>query len=346
MSNEELHTILYNMNIDFNIEYKVIICKLCKQGITPKNFSAHIRQKHNNKQHSLKLLGYLLKEIMNDASSIDIKVPNIPIPFISNLPIHNGYACNDKCLFTVNKHWMNQHSQKLHQQSNFYHPVKLQTFFNKKSPYFQVITPDLTKDTSLISTMMDIFYKSEKQQEQLNQLTPAYLDEKDQLPWFKLTGFPSHLKSLNRKDLISLISLPLPKSEQTHKLSLQFASFNRLFDNIYSATDDYLPVLLEWMKSPRENEPATKAFQQVQELSTWVKYIRYWKQLIIYIVHTSYLSQTGKSQEGVLYSLISSATSIEITSSLSKWQYSLKTQDTNYQDVSLLTLLMALIQQR
>jgi hypothetical protein len=352
-----------SLGISFCSEFRVIICKECQIGILPSKFISHFRGIHKMSNFSRVQLERLLEQLEPiDPSLIQLPVDSIPaIPYIA---IHQGFICTATgCSFVVQSaKWMKTHCRERHNDTRLQQACLVQTLFaSTKSRYFAVkkvyppadpVEPSEEQLLSFVDELVSQHNHLDQWVGNTNKVTSENLGEMDQSPWLKKTGWTKHLAGLDRSVLVKRIYLPPLRMEKEHHLAMLFASFDRVFHRLRQLPSQIHPTFLDWIESPDPSRPADRPFTAVQNDTTWTRYTRWWKKLLIYIHDLESLQQSMKDlncEEVLLNKLTTVCCSGEVQEALSSWRYSLHQKDDldlELIDSKMMELMMAVIQQR
>jgi hypothetical protein len=308
-------------------------------------------------------LGSMLEQL-EPINPFLIQLPVNSIPAIPHIAIQQGFLCTASgCSFVVQSaKWMKTHCRERHNDTRLQQACLVQRLFSStKSRYFVVKkvyslpVPVEPSEEQLLSFVDDLVSQHDQQDqfvENTNKVTTGNLEEMDQSPWLKKTGWTKHLAGLDRSVIVKRILLPPPRMEKDHHHFMLFSCFYRVFDRLRQLPSQIHPTFLDWTESPDPSRPADRPFSAVQNDSTWTRYTRWWKKLLVYLHDLESLQQSMgdlNSEEGLLNKLITVCCSGAVQEALSSWRYSLYLKDDldlELIDSKLMELMMAIIQQR
>jgi len=308
-------------------------------------------------------LGSLLEKLEPIDPSL-IQLPVDSIPAIPNIAIHQGFICTASgCSFIVQSaKWMKTHCRERHNDTRLQQACLVQTLFSStKSRYFVVkkvypvsdpVEPSEEQLLSFVDELVSEHDQLDQLVENTNKVTTENLGEMDQSPWLKKTGWTKHLAGMDRSVLVRRIYLPPPRKEHEHRLAMLFSSFDRVFNRLRQLPSQIHPTYLDWTESPDPSRPSERPFTAVQNDTTWTRYTRWWKKLLVYIHDLDSLQQSMtdlNSEEVLLKKLTTVCCSGEVQEAISSWRYSLYLKDDidmEIMDSKMMELMIAIIQQR
>lgn len=283
--------------VDYNAQYRVVICKKCKHCIKPPpGDKRHLKCFHQEWSLSLrkKILQYIAQ--FHLATPSEVVLPRPKCPPILGLEVSNGWCCEECrycCISDVN---MQQHSKEMHKwiaaKGKRWKPARVQTFFVGPSRrYFEVMEashPAPRVSECEFSAVRAILEEGERLDLEEAKQVAKMLDNQlavDNTPWMRKTRW--HRK-FGGKNILAIAAYALKPSSEEGCLKVVWDSAFRVFGHCKSSISDWRDteedgdLILCWLSSPQRDKMNPQPFSIFYESSTHNKYVAYWCRLLCY----------------------------------------------------------------
>lgn len=227
----------------------------------------------------------------------EVNNPIKAIPAIPHLETVLGFTCNElNCRYSIRSQKKIQvHCSTLHKSSN-YKAASIQRFFNSnKSSYFEIESNTIQSlleiescmDDSMeadINEAMTLWETEQNTALKQSNIINANSTSAITTSWILMTQWDKHFHGIILKDIWSISYLKnIRYLEFYPKELLILQSLDYCFDKVKQSTNGISKTILEWWDSPVGSQPGRVAFASVQEDTTWTRYCRYWKRIMLYL---------------------------------------------------------------